>query len=83
MAAAGWRLAHLAIMAATYGLVRYGDQSQFLTRAGYLGCFFILYSIAFVAWVVHSRFLGPFWFSPLAKLPQPKVGNLPVAITMA
>ena len=68
-----WQLIQLAIVPATYGLVRYGSPWNVAARAGFVGCFAILSGILFVVRFVWARILWPIWFSPLTKLPQPKV----------
>lgn len=83
MAAISWPLVQLAIVPTTYALVQYGPQSGFLgalARAGYVGCFYILASVALALHLIWARFLWPIWLSPLTDLPQPKVW-LPVRIS--
>ncbi|KJZ72371.1 hypothetical protein HIM_08297 [Hirsutella minnesotensis 3608] len=75
MASTSWPLTHLAIVAVTIGLWRYGPQSLPVVRFGLLGCFAILYAAGFAIWLVYARFIWPLWLSPLTKLPQPKGGN--------
>jgi hypothetical protein len=82
MAIISWQLVQLVIIPATYGLVRYGPQSSFLDHVGYLGGFAILSSISLVVRLIWTRFLSPIWFSPLAKLPQPKVRLLALKISI-
>ncbi|KAJ5523892.1 cytochrome P450 [Penicillium frequentans] len=70
-----WQFAHIAVAGGTYALVHHGPQEGFFARAGYMGCFPILYSAFLFALVVYSRILTPLWLSPLTKLPQPKGGS--------
>jgi uncharacterized membrane protein len=68
-----WQLAQIAVVVATYGLVHHGPKEGFFARAGYLGCFSILYFAFLFALVIYTRIMRPLWLSPLTKLPQPKV----------
>lgn len=68
-----WQFAQIAVVGGTYALVQHGPQEGFFARAGYIGCFSILYSAFLLALVIYSRILTPLWLSPLTKLPQPKV----------
>ncbi|KAJ5673475.1 cytochrome P450 [Penicillium longicatenatum] len=70
-----WQLAQIAVVVATYGLVHHGPKEGFFARAGYLGCFSILYSAFLFALVIYTRIMRPLWLSPLTKLPQPKGGS--------
>lgn len=74
------QFAHIAVIVGTYTLVQHGPKEGFFARAGYMGCFSILYSAFLFTLVIYSRILTPLWLSPLTKLPQPKVRPTEITI---